>query len=176
MQEEIREKILDFRLSRDKKAFIQYFTKDQEHLDAMLEHIWNLSEYPYKEYASWMFIHILQSGEIDGSPYYKRLVDTLFKTDDQTVLRNISVCLNQLKITSYKESDLIDLLIGFIQDGSNKVALQVYAIYLLIQFCEKYPELTQEIREIIELNSEGKTAAFRVAKRNFMQQTNTSNL
>lgn len=166
-QKNIRSKIIEFRNSRDKKAFIKYFSESRERLEMMLSEIWELSEHPYKEYASWMFLHIVKSGKIDCSDYYSKLVDTLFKTEDQTVLRNTVNALWQLEITSYRSVDLIDKLIGFIQDSSNKVALQVYSIYLLIQFCERYPELIPEIREVIEINSEGKSAAYRVAHQNF---------
>lgn len=114
-----------------------------------------------------MFFHIIRSRKIDCTDYYPNLVDVLFKTDDQTVLRNTVNSLTQLEITSYRSVDLIDQLLLFIQDSKNKVALQVYSIYLLIQFCERYPELTPEVREVIELNAQGKSAAYMVAHRNF---------
>lgn len=173
-EEEVKHKIVEFRDSRNKEEFIHYFTSDKRRLDEILRHIWSLSEYPYKEYASWMFMHIVKSKKIDATKYYNKLVDTLFKTHDQTVLRNVVCCLDQINITDYQESELIDQLISFIQDRSNKVALQVYSIYLLIKFCKKYPELTQEILVVIMMNSEGKTAGYRIAIRNFHHELNIS--
>ena len=131
--------------------------------------IFNLEEYPYKEYASWILIHVSQSGEIELQHYYPRLVDVLFETNDQTVLRNVARSLHQLQITDYRESEFIDLLIGFIQNYENKVALQVYSIYLLQQFVKRYPELKEEIIEIIALHRPEKTAAYKVAERNFLK-------
>ncbi len=149
--------------------FIPYFTEDIDRLEIMLDQIWMLAPYPYKEYASWMFFHIVRSHKMDCQPYYEKLVDVLFLTNDQSVLRNVVNCFQELKITEYRESEFVDLLISFIQNSTNKVALQVYSIYVLIQFCKKYPDLTEEIRAIIALHSEGKSIAYRVAERNFRE-------
>ena len=101
---------------------------------------------------------------------YKRLVDYLFDTTNETTLRNISVAVNNTKVTDYRESEFIDLLIGFIQNSEHKVALQVYSIYTLMQFAENYPELIEELKAIIEHHSEGKTVAYKVAQRKFFKK------
>ena len=101
---------------------------------------------------------------------YNDLVDILFETDNQTVLRNVSNSLCELNITEYRESEFIDLLILFIQTFENKVALQVYSMRLLVLFCKKYLELIPEIMEVIDLNQEGKTAAYGSARRIFIKK------
>ena len=103
-----------------------------------------LHPYPYKEYSSWLLVHILREGKLDGTPFYKQLVDTLFNTENQTVLRNVANCLNEIVLQEYRESELIDRLIAFLNDASNKVALHMLAINLLMKFCVKYPELATE--------------------------------
>lgn len=168
---DIRERIIAFRNSRDRRSAITYLVDHPEELEALIKIITNLEEYPLKEYGSWFLLHVIKANRTKMQPYYPVLVDILFTTNDQTVLRNITCCLSELEITDYRESELIDLLISFVQDTKNTVALHVYSIYVLIQFCQKYSELTQEIMEIIELNQEEKSAAFRVAKRNFLQKT-----
>lgn len=167
----IRDEILRIRQVRNKSEFISLFQKNPEYLDELLKEILNLSEYPYKEYASWILVHLCKSSDLDIQKHYPDLIDVLFKTNDQTVLRNIVNCISMLKIQEYRESDLIDLLIHFIQDPKNKVALHVYSIYILIQFVQKYPELKSEISEIIAHNERGKSAAFQVARRNFDTRT-----
>jgi hypothetical protein len=168
---DIREKVLEIRTSRDKQAFVTYFVEDEQQRTALFQLIKDLEPYPYKEYASWILVHLCKSKRIDHQQYYNELVDILFKTEDQSVLRSIVCCLDQMKITDYRESDLIDQLIAFIQNFENKVALQVYSMRVLAQFCKKYPELKPEIIEIIELNREGKTAAYGSAYRNFLKST-----
>ena len=168
---EIREKIRELRTTHDRKKYIQYFADNPNEIEELVQIILNLEVYPYKEYASWALTHLYKSHELNLEHYYIPFVDLIFKTDNQTVLRNIVNCLSHMRITDYRESELIDLLIGFVQNPKNKVALHVYSIYVLIQFVQKYPELKSEILEIIELNVEGKTPAYRIARRNFLEKT-----
>lgn len=168
---DIREKILEVRTERDKQKFITYFRAHPDQLNELVHLVLKLEPYPYKEYGSWILTHLSKSDQLNLQHLYPSFVDLLFKTDDQSVLRNVLRCLNFLEITEYRESEFIDLLIGFIRDYSNKVALQVYSIYMLIPFVKKYPELKSEILETIHLYSKNKTAAYTIAQRNFIQST-----
>jgi hypothetical protein len=172
--QDIRQKILDIRTARDKKAFIDYFVSNPKEVDALAEFIFTLEEYPYKEYASWILMHICKSKRMDVQYLYPRLVDVVFETDDQTVLRNVTNCISHLRVTDYRETDFIDQLIDFIKNFDNKVAVQVYAIYTLIQFVERHQELLPELIEIIEFHSHEKTVAYKVAQRNFLKRTRTN--
>lgn len=165
----IKERILEVRSNSDKSVSVDHFVKHPEELDQLIQCIFNLEEYPYKEYASWLLIHIATSKKVDLQPYYPQLVEVLFKTDNQTVLRNVARSLTEMKITDHRESEFIDLLIGFIQNYENKVALQVYSIYILQQFVKRYPELKDELVEIIALHRNGKTVSYKVAERNFLK-------
>ncbi len=167
---EVHRQLDAFKTTRDKVKYTQYFTSSPARLESLLQCIYNLDPYPYKEYSSWLLFHLLRGKQVDGVPMYTDLVDTLFRAEDQSTLRNIANCINIIGIQEYKESELIDLLIGFVNDASNKVALQMYSIRILMQFCEKYPELISEVREVIHLNSKGKTAAYKVGMRDFEKQ------
>jgi len=167
----IQEKILEFRTSRDKPAFVRYFLENEQRLELLMGHLWSLAPYPYKEYASWMFIHICKANPSQQQKHYAKLVDVLFETKDQSVLRNVCCALQHFTIESHRESAFIDQLIAFLQDSSNKVALHVYSIYILGKFCQKYPELTAEITEIIDHNARQKSAAYGSARRNFAKMT-----
>lgn len=169
------ELIYSIRHSHGKPDYIQHFGSDEKKLDELVRIVLDLEEYPYKEYASYIMTHLVKMKEYSFQSYYNNLVDLLFKTKDQTVLRNITNVIHHSSITSYRESEFIDLLISFIQDPKNKVALHVYSIYVLVQFVKKYRELKTEIEQIIELNSEGKTAAWKIAQQNFQQWTRTEN-
>lgn len=163
----IHEKILEIRTVRDKNAFVDYFVNQPKEFEALMEVIFNLEEYPYKEYASWILMHIVKSRRVDLTAHYPRLIDLIFVCENQSVLRSVVCTINEMHVTDYRESELVDLLISFVQDYDNKVALQVYSIYVLIQFIKKYPELKDEIAEIIALHRSGKTAAYKIAERKF---------
>ncbi|MCH2224391.1 MAG: hypothetical protein MK066_06435 [Crocinitomicaceae bacterium] len=167
--QKVRKIVLSIRQKRDFPSKIKHFKSNHNDLDLLLNIIYTEEEYPLTEYATWILVHLTKSDSSLVQQYYTPLVDVLFKTNNQTILRNITNVLNHLSITTYRESEVIDLLINFIQDANNKVALQVYSMYVLIQFVHIYPELKQEIIEIIELNSIQKSAAYNAAYRNFLQ-------
>lgn len=168
---DIHEVVLGFRDSHDTKSKIDYFRKNPEEFSPLMKLVLNQEPYPYAEYASWMLTHLIKIDSEPFLPFYERLVDLLFETKNQTLLRNVANIVSRIGVTEYRESDFIDLLIGFIKDHENKVALHVYSIYILIHFVRKYPELKEEVSEIIDMNEEGKTVAYKVAQRNFRKKT-----
>lgn len=165
----IQEKIIEIQRTRDKEAFVEYFFRNKDQVEALVIQVKNLHKYPMKEYASWILIHLIKSKRFDLNYIYIDFIDILIKTDNQTVLRNVICCINHLDHTACRESELIDRCIEFISNFENKVALQVYSIYLLIPFAQKYPELAAEIQEIIALHAPGKTPAYRSAQKRFMR-------
>jgi len=167
MMDEIHEQILAFRWGKDRSSYINYFTSDQEKLRELVDCIDQLETYPIREYGSWMLMHIIKSKKVKDFPFYEQLIDILFKTDNQSVLRNVACCVMEMGVKEYRESELFDLLLGFLNDSSNKVALQMYSIRLLMQICEKYPELVPEVREVIHLNKEGKSPAYNAGVHRF---------
>ena len=111
-----------------------------------------------------MYYIIYKYGNIKGFKKicnYDSLCKIFYDTDD---------C-NDEELTDYKESDFIDLLISFIQDFENKVAVQVYSIQVLTKFVHQYPELKEEILEVIVLHSENKSPAFSASLRKFLRKT-----
>jgi len=165
--DEIHRKLEDFRATRDIPKFTKYFLEDQKRFEGLLKCIYDLESYPFAEYGSWLLVHIIRGKKVDARALYNPLLDTLFKTENQTVMRNIAICLHEIGVQEYRETELIDLCLGFINDASNKVALQLFSIHLLGQFCAKYPELIGEVREVILINAEGKTPAYKVGMREF---------
>lgn len=167
----VKERVLEIRKERNFEAFEKHLIQHPNELSQMVQLIFDQEEYPYAEYSSWILVHFAKKHPEKVIPFYEGLIDVLFKSKNQSVLRNVTNIIQSLSITDYRESDLIDLLIGFIQDYENKVALQVYSMYALIQFTKRYPELKNEIIEIIEINAEGKSAAYRAAHRNYLKKT-----
>lgn len=150
----------------DRQKLLSPFLKDRSKIDELVRITKNLEEYPLKEYASYALTH-LQKQKVDLAPYRNTFIDILFLTDNQSVLRNLSNIVYQLPFDDYRESEFFDLLLSFIKNPANKVALHVYSIYNLIHFAKRYPELIEEIRLIIHDKASQKSPAYKVAIRNF---------
>lgn len=164
---EIREKVLGIRTERNFETFQKYFLEHPSEYKNLIELINTKEAYPIPEYASWILTHLSKSDVSKVQTFYKTIIDQLFVIENQSVRRNLINVIDHLTLTDYKESELIDLLISFIQDFENKVAVQVYSMQVLTKFIKKYPELKTEIEEVIHLNSENKSPAYSAAMRKF---------
>jgi len=160
--------IENFHETRDFKATIAYFEKNPSDISNIIKSIPSKRKYPFAEYSSWILIHITQHNKQLVVAYQKTIIDVILSNNqNQTVYRNcLSVLLN-FDLIDYKEGELIDKAISFIQNNENKVALQVYSIQLLTKFLTLYPELKEEFTSIIELYSEGRSAAYQSALKNY---------
>jgi len=168
---EIREILLGIRVERNFKAFQKYFKEHPAEYKNLIGLINTKEAYPIPEYASWVLTHLCKTDAKKVQSFYNSIVDQLFITKNQSVRRNLINVIDHLILTDYKESELIDLLISFIQDFENKVAVQVYSMQVLTKFVKKYPELKIEIGEVIDLNSENKSPAYSAASRKFYRKT-----
>lgn len=168
---EIRSWVLAIRNERNFQEFQTYYRSNPKEIEDLIQLINQEEAYPIAEYASWILVHLAKAHPEGIQPFYDCLVDELHLNTNQTVRRNIIAVLDQLQLTSYRESEFIDLLVSFIEDFQNKVAIQVYAMQVLTSFVLKYADLKVEIQELIELHSENKSPAYRAAMRKFFKKT-----
>lgn len=158
-----------FKYERDFKKVAQLLKENSGFEIKLLKLVEEKASYPYAEYASWIWTHICKDLPEIAQLYYKNLLNILFETNNETVLRNILAGILNLKKTAFKESEFINLLFQFLSNKSHKVALHVYSIYNLIDFVKKYPELKQELSLCLEILSENSSPALNVAIRKFKQ-------
>ncbi len=171
---DIRTKVLEIRTGRNFVDFQRYFKENPKEIKDLVQLIHVQEAYPIPEYASWILVHLCTSDAPSIQPYYRSIVDQLFVTENQSVRRNLINTIDHLVITDYKESKLIDLLISFIQDFDNKVAVQVYSMQILTKFVKNHSELKAEIEEVIHFNSENKSPAYYAGMRKFLRKTKNS--
>lgn len=160
----------EFIKERDFKKATIFLMDEPELSEKILQLVEKKEVYPFAEHASWMWIHLAKEKPAFAQPFYKRLLDILFETQNETVLRNILNALFQLELTDYREGEFIDLLFSFLLNKKHKVALHVYSIWTLSRFLKKYPELTNEVFQCVDLLLENGSPALVVAARNLKQE------
>jgi hypothetical protein len=144
------------------------FIENPSDISKLVEVAGSNEPHPYPEYASWLLIHITRKSPQLIEPFQHKFIDTILSSSNQSVLRNLLNSCVSLPLIEHEESAFLNRLLDFIKDDTNKVALQVYRLYKLEQFVEKYPEILPEINGILELKeSEILQPAMRVAIRNF---------
>lgn len=165
---EIHHLLSDFRKSGNMAFYVDYFLQHPKEIKKLVAIIVNEETYPFPEYGSWILIHIHKANKSFVEPYVNQLIDRVLTGNNQSVLRNCCSILQTTEKTGYKESELLDRFIDFIESGDNKVALQVYSIYCLIDYIKKYPELKSELTALVQMKATERSSAYGVAVRKFL--------
>jgi hypothetical protein len=163
--------ILKFHQSRDIEYYTNYFIQNPNQIGEIIYIIEKQEKYPLSEYGSWILTHIVKAEKESILPFEKQFIDIfLTKVENQSVMRNCMNVLQFLPNISYRESELLDKLIVIIKNGENKVALQVYSMYNLVRFVNKYPELKTELTSIVELYFQERSAAYKAGVKIFLKR------
>ena len=156
----IEELLTEFRKNRDVNKFVNYFLKDTEQLPVLIDYSMNGRHSKLAEYGSWLCNHIAEK-----EPYFfleltPQIIELLNTSTNQSLLRNWLRMLLIIKPGPEHDGHLFDIALNFIQNPQNKVALAAFSMTLITPILIRQPELIPEVLEIIELHSEGKSAAF----------------
>jgi hypothetical protein len=152
---------------------VSAFLENQKYLEELARIACSDMKHPYPEYASWLLLNVCKKEKALIEPFLEQIIDRVLSTSNQSVLRNLTNILNFFPISKYREGELLDKLIQFIKNDSNKPALFVYSIYVLAKYTLKYPDIKSEILGIIENKQNALTPAIRIGIRNYHSLTKT---
>ncbi|MEM6769758.1 MAG: hypothetical protein AAF597_04150 [Bacteroidota bacterium] len=97
--------------------------------------------------------------------WHGRMIAAANAPQHDAVRRNVMRYFSELSIDQIGEEDegyLVDLAFRLTADQEAAVAIRVFAMQIVANYVEKYPELTDELAGIIELTiAEGTTPGFR---------------
>lgn len=159
-----------FRDASMRPMVLHYFLERKYGVETLIKYAASQESYPLPDYSSWVITHLVKEFPDQMKGYQAQLIDAFLVSENQTVLRNISVGFILLPLIDYKEGELYDSLIKHLLNPDDKVALHVNCIHKLIQFVRKYPELKTEITTVIELRTgQNKQASLLAAERNFIK-------
>lgn len=163
----IKNRILLFSKERNIQLEVDYILANRERLNDLIALLKTELNYPYPEYASWLLCHLVKA-DIDLVDNYKsELIELLFSSKNNSLLRNVMNVLNVLPFNESENSELLNLCLSFIEDSYCKVALQVYAIYYILNFVMVYPGLKGEVIQLLEMNYANRSSAYKAAVKKF---------
>lgn len=169
--ESIKKSLVAFRKTRDFIAFNSLILEDKEKMRDLMKVSLDYTDINSSYVGSWICTHLLVHDKTRFEKVQGQIIEFLENGRDQGSLRSWMNILSQIEINEAHHGKVIDLCCGFIEDSSNKVALQVYSIYTLASLLLIYPELYAEIDALIELHSINKSAAYHASARNFRKRT-----
>lgn len=98
-------------------------------------------------------------------PYHACMIATAEAYPHPSVPRNVLRYFSELPLADVAEEDqgpLLDLAFRLTESQTEPVAIRVFAMTVVANFCKIHPELKDELRGIIELTiAEGTTPGFR---------------
>jgi hypothetical protein len=98
-------------------------------------------------------------------PWHARMITAADPAPHPSVSRNVMRYFSELPLSAIDEENqgpLLDLAFRLTEDQTEAVAIRVFAMTVVFNFCTLYPELKDELRGIIELTiAEGTTPGFR---------------
>lgn len=158
-------------INRKKPSFQEQFTlfvENPEWIPDLWETVKSDLPHPYPEYAAWWWLHLGLKHPEKVKDYQQSMLDLMLIDENQSVLRSVVRVLSTLPYSTYNESECFERLLSFVEKETNKVALQVYALYTLVGYVQRYPELKSEIETLLEFKEElGLQPAMKVGIRNF---------
>ena len=98
---------------------------------------------------------------------YKKRKSVSYRGYDREFVKIL--CYNQ--IPEALEGEIIDQLFHWLCDGNKDVAVKVYSMELLYKVSQKYPELKNELKEVLLDQMDKNTIAFKTRAGKIIQKT-----
>jgi hypothetical protein len=161
----------EFQRNRDILKFTTYYLKNKKEIKELIEFSMQVKNGKLAEYVSWLCNHIAEKAPNLFQNLEKQIIRVLQKETNQSILRNWLRMFIIVPPTAEFDGEVLDICINFIENPNNKVALPAFAMKVMIPICTRNPELKSELFDLIDLHSEGKTAAYHSSENYFKKKS-----
>lgn len=132
------------------ETVIAYVNQDESRLDELVALVTG-GQPILAQRASWPLSYIVVSNPGWIGKHLPTLVALLERKDlHQAVTRNIYRFLQEIDIPEDLEGSVAESAIRHVRDPKTPIAIRAFAITVLGNLCRKYPELTYEVRLVLE--------------------------
>jgi hypothetical protein len=111
--------------------------------------------------ASWALEGIDNNFPELAGPYIKPLIKSVDKIKHTGALRNILKLLSRKKIPQVMQGRLINHCFEWLNDRNIPVAVKVYAMQIVANLSEEYPELLVELKGVLETLYDSSSPGFK---------------
>ena len=137
--------------SKAAKDTIVSYIKDDPEKFAQLFNLFRNGEGQVSQRASWAVSYCVEKYPELIYPYGQEMVDYLQVPGiHDSIKRNILRTFQDIAIPATLEESLLKLCFDYVMDRKEAVAIRVFAIQVLANLAEKYPEIKNELKVIIE--------------------------
>jgi hypothetical protein len=137
---------------------------------AILIQLFFKGEYRITQRAAWPLSYCVRQHPELINPYYKPLLDNLARKDIHiAVIRNTVRLLQDVKIPKRYHGRVMSTCFDFVADPETPIAVKAFALTILSNLSQNYPEIRGELKLIIEEQWEQATPAFRSRARKILK-------
>ena len=113
-----------------------------------------------KQRAAWPLGHIALADVSLFKPYLNSLIQLLDDNSHDAIKRNALKVLELSTLPKQIHAQVIEKCFPILINRSEPVAIRVYAMGILFQLCKTYPELSYELKSVIEADMEYGTPGY----------------
>lgn len=149
---------------------VAYVGDDKERFAQLIE-LFFKGDYRVTQRAAWPLSYCVRYHPELITPYYRQLLDNLGRKDIHVaVIRNTVRLLQDVSIPKRWHGRVMSICFEFVADAATPIAVKVFALTILSNLSQDYPEIRSELRLIIEEQWEQATPAFRSRARKILKR------
>lgn len=105
-------------------------------------------------------------------PYIELLLNLLIRTKNNAIIRNILYVFQKSwkKLNEDDFGKLLDKCFNYLENPKAEAAHRIYALNIIFESTSKYPEIKNELKNIIEFHYDEGSAGFKASCRNTLKQ------
>jgi len=135
-------------------AIVAYVGDDAERFKELMQCFLG-DEMRLSQRASWPLGFIGEERPHLLKPYHKVLIESLQQEQKHNAIkRNVTRIYQSAPIPEKYEAQLYDICAAFLMDPNEAIAARAFGLRVCERVVEKYPEMANEINEIIKANME----------------------
>jgi hypothetical protein len=165
----LRETILAEHSKANCNKIVKWVGSSQKRFDELFNLFLN-SEYRVNQRAAWPLSYCVIAHPDFISKNFSKLVKNLHKPGiHDAVKRNTVRLIREIDIPKKFHGEIMDICFHYIASNEEPVAIKAFSLSILQNLSKQYPEITQEIKLIIEERWPYETAAFHTRARKFLK-------
>jgi hypothetical protein len=164
----IRQALLDEHSKHQTMAIVEYIGDDPARFAELMD-VFFAGEYRTTQRAAWPLNYCAERNPRLICPYLDRLVDLLARKDvHNAVRRNIARLLQFIEIPEHLHGKVYSLCVDLVDNAEEPVAVRVFALTVAANIAKPEPDLTGELKLIVEKHLPHTTPAFRARARRIL--------
>lgn len=148
---------------------VKYIGHDKDRFATLIQ-LFFKGEYRITQRAAWPLSYCVRSYPALIDPYYGQLLDNLGRKDIHVaVIRNTVRLLQDVSIPKRWHGRVMSICFDFVADPETPIAVKAFALTIVSNLSQDYPEIRGELKLVIEAQWDQATPAFRSRARKILK-------